>query len=100
MTMEEVLRDLLVSLGLQELIAYRMTAPEREARRFPPDYEAPEVPYVEIQNPITVERRVMRRSGVATLLEIMEYNTTLSDRLATVRDRAGVPPGGRAAAPG
>ena len=82
MTMEEVLRDLLVSLGLQELIAYRMTAPEREARRFPPDYDAPEVPYVEIQNPITADRRVMRRSGVATLLEIMEYNATLSDRLA------------------
>ena len=82
MAMEDTLRDLLVSLGLQELIAYRMTAPEREARRFPPDYAAPEVPYVEIQNPITVDRRVMRRSIVATMLEIMEYNSTLSDRLA------------------
>jgi phenylalanyl-tRNA synthetase beta chain len=33
--MEENLRDLLVNLGLQELIAYRMTSPEREERRFP-----------------------------------------------------------------
>lgn len=82
MAMEEVLRDLLVNLGLQELIAYRMTAPERESRRFPPDYDAPELAYVEIQNPITVDRRVMRRSTVASLLEIMEYNATLSDRLA------------------
>jgi len=81
MAMEDVLKDLLVNLGLQELIAYRMTAPERELRRFPPEYEAPKVKYVEIQNPITVDRRVMRRSALATLLEIMEYNSTLSDRL-------------------
>ncbi len=37
---------------------------------------------LKIQNPITVDRRVMRRSALATLLEIMEYNATLSDRLA------------------
>jgi len=80
--MEDTLRDLLVNLGLQELIAYRMTAPEREARRFPTDYEAPEVTYLEIQNPITVERRVMRRSILASLLEIIEYNSSLSRRLA------------------
>ncbi len=82
LNMEEHLRDLLVNLGLQELVAYRMTAPEREARRFPPDYDAPDVKYLEIQNPITVERRVMRRSILATMLEILEYNSGLSPRLA------------------
>lgn len=82
MAMEDRLRDLLVNLGLQELNAYRMTAPEREARRFPPDYAAPMEDYLEIQNPITVERRVMRRSILASLLEIMEYNSTFSPRLA------------------
>ena len=82
MTMEDALRDMLVNLGLQELVAYRMTAPERETRRFPPDYEVPVEKYVEVQNPITVDRRVMRRSAVATLLEIMEYNSPHSDRLA------------------
>jgi phenylalanyl-tRNA synthetase beta chain len=82
LVMEETLRDLLVDLGLQELIAYRMTSPEREARRFPPDYDLPEVEYLEIQNPITVERRVMRRSILASLLEILEYNSSLSRRLA------------------
>ena len=80
--MEEVLRDLLVSLGLQELNAYRMTSPERELRRFPPGYEPPKDDYIEIQNPISVERRVMRRSILATMLEILEYNSTLSPRLA------------------
>jgi phenylalanyl-tRNA synthetase beta chain len=82
MVMEDVLRDLLVDLGLQELVAYRMTAPEREAKRFPPEYDGPAEEYLEIQNPITVERRVMRRSILATLLEIMAYNSGLDERLA------------------
>jgi phenylalanyl-tRNA synthetase beta chain len=80
--MQEVTRDLLVNLGLQELVAYRMTSPEREARRFPPDYPAPVEDYLEIQNPISVERRVMRRSILATMLEILEYNSHLDRRLA------------------
>jgi phenylalanyl-tRNA synthetase beta chain len=37
---------------------------------------------LEIQNPISVERRVMRRSILATLLEILEYNSDLRQRLA------------------
>jgi phenylalanyl-tRNA synthetase beta chain len=80
--MEENLRDLLVNLGLQELVAYRMTSPEREERRFPPEYDGPYEEYLEIQNPITVERRVMRRSILATMLEILEYNSNLDRRLA------------------
>ncbi len=80
--MEEAVRDLLVNLGLQELFAYRITAPEREARRFPPGYAVPAEDYLEIQNPITVERRVMRRSILATMLEILEYNSNLDRRLA------------------
>jgi phenylalanyl-tRNA synthetase beta chain len=82
MALEETVRDLLVNLGLQELIAYRMTSPEREARRFPPEYDGAWEEYLEIQNPITVERRVMRRSILATLLETLEYNHTFSPRLA------------------
>jgi phenylalanyl-tRNA synthetase beta chain len=80
--MEETLRDLLVNLGLQELVAYRMTSPEREARRFPPEYDGPYEEYLEIQNPISVERRVMRRSILATMLEILEYNSNFEPRLA------------------
>ncbi|NLN69661.1 MAG: phenylalanine--tRNA ligase subunit beta [Chloroflexi bacterium] len=82
LVMQETLRDLLVNLGLQELVAYRMTSPEREARRYPAGYAIPTVEYIEIQNPITVERRVMRRSILATMLEILEYNSHLDRRLA------------------
>lgn len=80
--MQEALRDLLVNLGLQELTAYRMTAPEREARRFPMDYPRPQEDYLEIQNPISVDRRVMRRSILASMLEIIEHNSAFSQRLA------------------
>ncbi len=80
--MEDSIRELLIDLGLQELIAYRMTSPEREARRFPVDEALPAVEYLEIQNPISVERRVMRRSILGTMLEIMEYNSSFCQRLA------------------
>ncbi len=80
--MQDHLRDLLVNLGLQELVAYRMTSPEREARRFPVDFKAPIFEYVEIQNPISMERRVMRRSSLATMLETLEFNRKHDSRLA------------------
>jgi phenylalanyl-tRNA synthetase beta chain len=65
---EERIRDILVSLGLQEVVSYRMTTPEREARLTAHDQ------YVVIENPITPERRVMRRSLLASLLESVEDN--------------------------
>jgi phenylalanyl-tRNA synthetase beta chain len=74
--------DILVSQGLQELITYRMTTPEREARLLPPGAQAETPPYVRLANPITPERAVMRRSLLAAVLEIVERNSRLTDRLA------------------
>ena len=65
---EERVRDVLVSLGLQEVVNYRMTSPERESRLV--TYSE----YVMIANPITPERRVMRRSLLASVLESAEKN--------------------------
>jgi phenylalanyl-tRNA synthetase beta chain len=65
---EEHVRDLLVSLGLQEVVSYRMTSPERESRVAHYDE------YVTLANPITPERRVMRRSLLASMLETVEKN--------------------------
>ena len=65
---EERVRDLLVSLGLQEVVNYRMTSPERESRLV--TYSE----YVTLANPITPERRVMRRSLLASVLESAEKN--------------------------
>ncbi len=79
---EENLRDLLVAIGLQEIITYRMTSPEREARRLPPEVEADKKPYVEIINPIAADRFVMRHSLLSSVLEIIESNLRIRDKVA------------------
>jgi phenylalanyl-tRNA synthetase beta chain len=65
---EERVRDILVSLGLQEIVSYRLTSPERESRLV--SFKE----YVTVANPITPERRVLRRSLLASLLESVEKN--------------------------
>ncbi|GJQ51325.1 MAG: phenylalanine--tRNA ligase beta subunit [Anaerolineaceae bacterium] len=65
---EEHARDILTSLGVQEVVSYRMTSPEREGRLVAHDE------YVALANPIAPERRVMRRSLLASLLENVEKN--------------------------
>lgn len=80
--MEESLRDLLINLGLQDTVAYRQTSPAREAGIFPGGECQDPPEYVEIKNPITPDRTVMRRSILATMLEILEHNCKLSTRLA------------------
>ncbi len=82
MEREERLRDLLVSLGLQETITYRMTSPEREARRLAPGTAPIDRPYVRLANPIVSDRNVLRQSLLASVLEVVERNARLRPRLA------------------
>jgi phenylalanyl-tRNA synthetase beta chain len=79
---EEHIRDLLVGLGLQEVATYRMTSPEREARRFQPGFGLEQANYVRLANPIASDRIVMRRSLLSSLLEVVERNARLQERLA------------------
>ncbi len=79
---EERVRDVLVSLGLQEVITYRMTSPEREGRVLAPGTAADERAYVTLANPIVVDRVVMRHSLLASVLEVAESNARFTDRLA------------------
>lgn len=79
---EESLRDVLASLGLQEIVTHRQTSPEREARALPLNLPADEIPYVRLANPIASDRVVMRRSLLPALLETLERNIRLADRLA------------------
>jgi len=65
---EENLRDLLVMFGLQEVVTYRMTSPEHEARLHANEN------YVRIANPIAPERSVLRRSLLTSVLETAEKN--------------------------
>jgi phenylalanyl-tRNA synthetase beta chain len=79
---EERLRDTLVSLGLQEVVTYRMTSPEREARLRQKDMPQPEQSYVRLVNPLSSDRNVLRQSLVNGVLEILERNARLRERIA------------------
>ncbi|MDZ4159408.1 MAG: phenylalanine--tRNA ligase subunit beta [Anaerolineaceae bacterium] len=79
---EDRLRDALARVGLQEVITYRLTSPEREARALPLGVPLQNAEYICLQNPIAADRCVMRRSLLPSLLETMEHNSRLRDRLA------------------
>jgi phenylalanyl-tRNA synthetase beta chain len=78
----ERMRDLLVRAGLQEVVTYRLTTREREARLLPPGEAWDERPYVTITNPISTERVAMRHSLLASVLEIVADNVRFRDRIA------------------
>jgi phenylalanyl-tRNA synthetase beta chain len=80
--MEERVRDILVGLGLQELATYRLTSPEREARRLPLDTPPDDRPYVQLANPIASDRNVLRHSLLSSIMEVVERNARLRERLA------------------
>jgi phenylalanyl-tRNA synthetase beta chain len=79
---EERLRDLLATLGLVEVATYRLTSPERESRLYPPDAQPDSMPYVRMLNPMTADRSVMRHSLLSSLLEVVERNARLRERMA------------------
>lgn len=90
---EEHLRDQLVALGLQEVVSYRMTYPEREARllaasagsAWPVGQDGQtlrEQKYVRVANPIAPEKSVLRRSLLSSVLDALERNIRLREGLA------------------
>ncbi len=79
---DRLFQDTLAGLGLLEVVSYRLTSPEAEARVFPPDAQPEQQPYIEMQNPIAEDRRVMRRSLLASVLEAVERNIRHRERLA------------------
>lgn len=79
---EERVRDLLARQGLQEVATYRLTSAEREARRLPQGSEPDPGPHVRLANPIAADRAVLRRSLLASLLEVVERNARLRQRIA------------------
>jgi len=73
---EDALRDQLTELGLQEVVSYRLTYPEREARL------SVSGEYVQVANPIAPEKSVLRRSLLASVLDALEHNVRLREGLA------------------
>jgi len=80
---EEHLRDLLVALGLQEVVSYRMTSVEKESRLVPEGAKPlQEQDYVRIANPTTPDKNVLRRSLIASVLDSLEKNIRLGESLS------------------
>jgi phenylalanyl-tRNA synthetase beta chain len=77
---EEHIRDILAGCGLQETINYSLTTPEQHEKLNLPDAAGP---YIELANPLSVKRRVMRRSMLVSALENLAYNSRYTSRLAT-----------------
>jgi phenylalanyl-tRNA synthetase beta chain len=69
-------------MGMQETISYRLTSAEQEARRLAPGPEADGKPYVALANPSSQERALLRKSLLASVLESMERNANLRERIA------------------
>lgn len=77
---EELTRDLLTRAGLQEVITYRLTTPEAEARVLGQAYRE-NARYVTLMNPSTPERSAMRHSVLNNVLDIVAENSKHRERI-------------------
>jgi phenylalanyl-tRNA synthetase beta chain len=79
---EEALRDVLARAGLREIVNYRLTTPEAEARLTPAGMASnwPEAAYVTLANPISADKVVMRHTLLASMLDILAANARHTDR--------------------
>jgi len=73
---EEGVRDLLVSLGFCEVVSYRLTSSGREQRLGITDE------HLRIENPVTPDKSVLRRSVLASVLDDLERNARTGGSLA------------------
>jgi phenylalanyl-tRNA synthetase beta chain len=82
---EEKIRDILVGCGLQETINYALTTPEQHEKLTTGQPGAAELntPFITLENPLSVRRRVMRRSLLVSALENLASNSRYTARLAT-----------------
>ena len=80
--LEEKIRDTLVGIGLTEIVTYRITSPEAELRAYPDTPQDLDREYLEIANPISSDKTVLRRDMLASMLEIVEKNHRSRDRIA------------------
>ena len=71
---EERVRDLLANAGLQEVVTYSLTEPEREK-----PLGLPVRVYLRLVNPISSERVVLRHSLLASVLEVTATNLKHTD---------------------
>ena len=78
---EERVRDILVALGFQETISYRLTSAGREGRLLATG-AADDRPYVTLTNPPAPDRTVMRHTITSSVLESAAANLRHAERIA------------------
>ena len=92
---EENIRDILIGTGLQDTVNHTLTTPENHARltgAVPAHASGGEGEnaaaasepgrFISLTNPLSPERRVMRRNLVVSALENLAHNLRFTDRLA------------------
>ncbi len=77
---EENIRDILVGCGLQDTVNHTLTTPENHAKLVAGSVS--EADFIELTNPMSPDRRVMRRNLVVSALENLAYNLRFTARLA------------------
>jgi phenylalanyl-tRNA synthetase beta chain len=91
--LEERARDVLIDAGLQDVVTYRFTTPEREALLTPPGATCPAIPareYVRIENAISADRSVLRQSLHPQSPRRDRRESALSSARCGVRNRSGL----------
>jgi len=78
---ESRIRDLLASMGLQEVVTYRLTSSAREAKALA-SQSPEERNYVRLTNPIGEDRTVLRQDLLASVLEVAARNVRIRERVA------------------
>jgi phenylalanyl-tRNA synthetase beta chain len=85
--LEDKVRDLLADQGLQEAITYSLSSVEAEKKLHPTQSPGTAVPgsgseYVQLLNPLSPERSVMRRTLLPGLLAVTQKNLEATDSVA------------------
>lgn len=78
---ETLIKSILVSIGLQETINYRLTSPEEEACISLEESITPDEEYVELLNPISQDKRVMRSTLIPQMLANLGKNIRNADKI-------------------
>jgi phenylalanyl-tRNA synthetase beta chain len=82
---DELVRDILIDAGLQDVITYRFTTSDREALLTLPGSAHPAIPereYVRIENPISADRSALRQTLLTNLLDLASANLRYRQRMA------------------
>jgi len=78
---ETRVRNLLASMGLQEVVTYRLTSPAREAKALA-SQGTEDREYIQLANPIGEDRIVLRQDLLASVLEVVGRNVRSRERVA------------------